>query len=119
MLCRESLSEAMPPGSRGSTFGSNSLVSSAWLCVLKTLESEKLIEKAALKGDRLATSLRRAADRHPKLVNAVRGRGLLQALVLADSVDARALLGNLQKDGLMVTIAGGQALRFSPPLVVT
>lgn len=119
MLCRESLSQALPPGSHGSTFGGNALASTAALCVLETLESERLLEAAARKGDRLATGLRRVADRHSKLVSSVRGRGLLQAIVLADSVDARALLGALQKDGLLVTIAGGQALRFSPPLVVT
>ena len=63
--------------------------------------------------------LRRVAERNPKLVAGCRGRGLLQAIVLADSVDARAVLGTLQKEGLLLTIAGGQALRFSPPLVVT
>ncbi|HWA75835.1 MAG TPA: acetylornithine transaminase [Polyangiaceae bacterium] len=119
MLCRESLSQALPPGSHGSTFGGNALASAAALCVLETLERERLIETAALKGDKLAAGLRRVAERNPKLVAGCRGRGLLQAIVLADSVDARAVLGTLQKEGLLLTIAGGQALRFSPPLVVT
>ena len=119
MLCRESLSQALPPGSHGSTFGGNALASAAALCVLETLQNEGLIEAATLKGERLAAGLRRVGERHPKLVQVVRGRGLLQAIVLAESVDARALLADLQKEGLMVTIAGGQALRFSPPLVVT
>jgi acetylornithine/succinyldiaminopimelate/putrescine aminotransferase len=48
----------------------------------------------------------------------VRGTGLLQAAVLRDGIDARAAIGALQARGLLVSIAGGQALRFSPPLVV-
>jgi acetylornithine/succinyldiaminopimelate/putrescine aminotransferase len=43
----------------------------------------------------------------------------LQGLVLHDDEDARALLTRLREGGLLLTIAGGSALRFSPPLVVT
>jgi acetylornithine/N-succinyldiaminopimelate aminotransferase len=52
-------------------------------------------------------------------VACARGKGLLQALVLKPEVDARAMHGELQRAGLLVTIAGGQALRYSPPLVVS
>jgi acetylornithine aminotransferase/acetylornithine/N-succinyldiaminopimelate aminotransferase len=38
---------------------------------------------------------------------------------LHDDADARALLTRLREDGLLLTIAGGSALRFSPPLIVT
>ena len=43
----------------------------------------------------------------------------MQALVLKDDVDARGLLGKLQDAGVLLTIAGGQALRVSPPLNIT
>jgi acetylornithine/succinyldiaminopimelate/putrescine aminotransferase len=43
---------------------------------------------------------------------------LLQVLLLRDGLDARAVVGALQTRGLLVTVAGGRALRFSPPLVV-
>ena len=119
MLCRESLSGALPPGSHGSTFGGNPLASAAALAVLETIESEKLIEQTQARGARLAAGLNKLRERHPKLVSTVRGRGLLQAAVLNADVDARAVLGKLQDAGLLVTIAGAQALRFSPPLVVT
>ena len=87
--------------------------------MLETIESDKLIEQTQARGSRLAAGLNKVRERHPKLVSTVRGRGLLQAAVLNADVDARAVLGKLQDAGLLVTIAGAQALRFSPPLVVT
>ncbi len=119
MLCREALSQALPPGSHGSTFGGNPLASAAALAVLETLDKEDLLKHAEVRGARLAQGLAEIAARHPRLVASCRGRGLLQAAVLADNVDPRALLAKLQDAGLLVTIAGAQALRFSPPLVVT
>jgi acetylornithine/succinyldiaminopimelate/putrescine aminotransferase len=55
------------------------------------------------------------------LVECTRGRGLLQALVLREGVDARRVMTFLQDQnpGVLLTIAGGQALRFSPPLIVS
>jgi len=119
MLCSEKLSGALPPGSHGSTFGGNPLASAAGLCVLETIESEGLVEAAARKGEHLAARLADLAARHERHVEASRGQGLLQALALCESVDARALLGKLRDAGVLLTIAGGHALRFSPPLVVT
>jgi acetylornithine/N-succinyldiaminopimelate aminotransferase len=118
MVCRATLEGALPPGSHGSTFGGNPLASAAALAVLRTLEQEHLVEAADKMGELLQAGLRRIAERHPKVVATTRGSGLLQALVLTDAVDARALLGRMQDAGLLVTIAGGQALRYSPPLVV-
>ncbi len=118
MLCREALSQALPPGSHGSTFGGNALASRAALAVLETLEEEQLLKAASTLGEHLQLGLRGLQERYPTKVATVRGRGLLQALVLADSVDARAVMTKLQAEGLLVTIAGGQALRYSPPLVV-
>ncbi|HYO95451.1 MAG TPA: acetylornithine transaminase [Polyangiaceae bacterium] len=119
MLCKQALAEALPPGSHGSTFGGNPLASAAALAVLEVLESDGLMQQARVRGDYLAARLRAVAERQPQRVASARGRGLLQALVLAADVDARAVLGRAQDAGLLVTIAGGQALRFSPPLVVT
>jgi acetylornithine/N-succinyldiaminopimelate aminotransferase len=119
MLCRARLIDALPPGSHGSTFGGNPLASAAALAVLSTLESENLVAGAAEKGELLARALRDLAARHPAVVSGARGRGLLQALILRDGIDARELLGQLREAGLLLTQAGSQGLRFSPPLVVT
>ncbi|HEY4104172.1 MAG TPA: aspartate aminotransferase family protein, partial [Polyangiaceae bacterium] len=119
MVCKRFLEEALPPGSHGSTFGGNPLASASALAVLDVLENDGLMAQVNQRGEELSALLTRAAAQFPKLVETTRGRGLLQALVLREGVDARKVLGALQESGVLVTIAGGQALRFSPPLVVT
>src|SRR6185503_8258559 len=118
MLCRATLAEALPPGSHGSTFGGNPLASAAALAVLETLEADGLMNRAHELGAKLGQGLEALARRHPRVVELARGRGLLQVLVLREGIDARAVLTLLQARGLLLTLAGGRALRFSPPLVV-
>jgi acetylornithine/N-succinyldiaminopimelate aminotransferase len=119
MLTRAELAEALPPGSHGSTFGGNPLASAAALAVLRTLERDKVLEHVQSVGPELARGLAGLSQKHAALVEGTRGSGLLQALVLREHVDTRAMLGELSRRGLLLSIAGGRALRFSPPLVVT
>jgi acetylornithine/N-succinyldiaminopimelate aminotransferase len=119
MLCKKELAEALPPGSHGSTFGGNPLASAAALAVLETIEKENLLEAVQARGAQLAERLLQLGKKYPKLVAMSRGTGLLQALVLKDEVDARGVMSKLQDAGVLVTIAGGQGLRFTPPLTIT
>jgi acetylornithine/N-succinyldiaminopimelate aminotransferase len=119
MVCKKFLEEALPPGSHGSTFGGNPLASAAALAVLDVLENDGLIANVKQRGEQLAALLSKTCARFPKLVECARGRGLLQALVLREGIDPRKVMSALQESGMLLTIAGGQALRFSPPLIVT
>ena len=119
MLCGARLVDALPPGSHGSTFGGNPLASAAALAVLDVLERERLIEGVVEKGAHLGRRLTRLAHKHERVADRPRGHGLLWALPLRESVDARQLLGNIRESGVLLTLGGAQALRFSPPLTVT
>lgn len=119
MLCTARLAGALPPGSHGSTFGGNPLASAAALAVLHTLEAENLVHGAHEKGEHLERLLASLTLRHERHVEGSRGIGLLQALVLREQVDARAVVGKLRDEGLLVTIAGARALRVSPALTVS
>jgi acetylornithine/N-succinyldiaminopimelate aminotransferase len=119
MLVRESLARALPPGSHGSTFGGNAVASAAARTVLRIVRDEKLIERAARLGERLSRGLAALAARHPAVCAGERGLGLLRALVLAEGTQARDLLEPMREHGLLCTAAGAQALRFTPPLVVS
>ncbi|HYP75438.1 MAG TPA: acetylornithine transaminase [Polyangiaceae bacterium] len=119
MVCKKFLQDALPPGSHGSTFGGNPLASAAALAVLDVLENDGLMAQVESRGAELAQLLARTASKFPKLVECARGRGLLQALVLKEGVDARKVMTFLQESGVLLTIAGGQALRFSPPLIIS
>jgi len=119
MLCKAALAEALPPGSHGSTFGGNPLASAAALAVLDVIEKDRLLEAVQQRGRELQERLQALCSKYPKDVASARGRGLLQALVMKDHVDARAMMEKLREAGVLVTVAGGQALRITPPLTIT
>lgn len=119
MLVRESLNGALPSGTHGSTFGGNPLACRAARTVLDVVERDGLVQGAKTKGAHLQKLLLQIAADHPSLCEGERGRGLLRGLVLKKGVDARAALGKVRDAGVLLTIAGGSVLRFTPPLVVT
>lgn len=116
MLSQKHLEGALPPGSHGSTFGGNPLASAVARAVLARIESDKLVDRARDNGAYLGERLAELVKRHPSTLETSRGLGLLQALVLKPGVDARHLLESLRGAGVLLTIAGGSALRFSPAL---
>lgn len=119
MLLQEKLAGALPPGTHGSTFGGNPLASTAARTVLAVLDEENLVAEAARKGALLGRFLERLAEKHASLCEGERGAGLMRGLILKKGVDARAALAKVREKGVLLTIAGGQVLRFTPPLVVT
>jgi len=119
LLSTKELAQALPPGSHGSTFGGNALASRAALTVLETLESEGLLGRVRELGALLRSGLEALLQKHPRKLESVRGVGLLQAAVLKEGIEPRGLLATLQARGLLLSVAGTRALRFSPPLVVT
>lgn len=118
MLCKEALKGALPPGSHGTTYGGGPLASAVALAVLDTVEGEELVARAARLGELLAARLTKLSHQHGA-IKSQRGQGLLQGLVLADGLDAGALMARLREAGVLLTIAGGVALRFTPPLTIS
>lgn len=102
-------------GQHGSTFGGNPLAAAAGLAVLDTIESEGLLARAAELGDHLAQRI--AALGHP-LISGTRGRGLLQAVVLAAPVAAQ-LAEVARAHGFLINPVAPDAVRLAPPLIIT
>ncbi|MCL5668662.1 MAG: aspartate aminotransferase family protein [Gammaproteobacteria bacterium] len=115
-LARGAAAELFQPGSHATTFGGNPLVCSAALAVVKTLEQEKLDERAALLGARMLAGFARALEglNH---VTAIRGKGLMIGIELdrpcADLVQ-RALA-----QGLLINVTAERVVRLLPPLVIS
>lgn len=118
MLCRERVAGGLPPGSHASTFGGNALACAAGLAVLAIFDEEELVRHASAQGESLGRSLAERVSRHAAAVD-VRGRGLLRGLQLAPDVDPVAVLARIRERGVLLSVAGGDVLRFSPPLVVS
>jgi acetylornithine/succinyldiaminopimelate/putrescine aminotransferase/predicted amino acid dehydrogenase len=122
--------------SHSSTFANNNVACRVGRAVLATLTGAGFLGDVARKGERLLAGLRRLAERHPRVVAAVRGRGLLAAVELrphggADGtflsllsrqgLYAYAVAAALAEDArllLLPTLGARAVLRFSPPLTI-
>ena len=116
---------AWPPGAHASTFGGNPVACAAALATIKLLR-ERLTANAASVGAHMFDRLAALADTHP-LVGDVRGRGLMIGVELVRdrntkerAVEERdAVVTAAFRRGLLILGAGKNAVRFSPPLVLT
>ena len=105
----------LKPGLHGSTFGGNPVCAAAALAVLRTLNDEGLIERA----EALGASLSRGIESlNHRLVDHVRGRGLLRGVVLTQPA-AKAVEAAARKAGFLVNAAAPDVIRLAPPLIIT
>lgn len=121
VLADNTLMEVITPGVHGSTFGGNPLASAVAMEALKVIEEEKLAENAEKLGVIFRTEM---ADFILKndLVKQIRGKGLLNAIVINDSEDsdtAWKICLKLKVNGLLAKPTHGNIIRFAPPLVIT
>lgn len=114
MLAREEVAAAFEPGDHGSTFGGNSLVCHVALAVLEVLEGG-LVENAARTGAYFLEKLQTLAPKF-SCIRQVRGRGLLLGMKL--DIPGQPVISAARAEGLLITGAGPQVLRFLPPLII-
>jgi acetylornithine/N-succinyldiaminopimelate aminotransferase len=116
LLARDVHARALTPGSHGTTFGGGPLAAAAALAVVKALREDPWVLSNTVRvGERLRAGLGTLAARFP-MVREVRGRGLLVGCEL--DRPARAVAETCIGLGLLVSLAGENTIRFSPPLTV-
>jgi len=116
---------AWPPGAHASTFGGNPVSCAAALATIALLK-DRLVANAADVGGHLMSGLKALADKHP-LIGDVRGRGLMIGVELVRDRQTKerapeerdAVVSAAFSRGLLLLGAGMNAIRFSPPLVLT
>ncbi len=110
------------PGEHGSTFGGNPLACAVAMEALKVVEDEGLAENAERMGRIFRSRMEGLQQKRPDLITLVRGKGLLNAVVINDSEDSKTawnICMELAKNGLLAKPTHGNIIRFAPPLVMT
>jgi ornithine--oxo-acid transaminase len=121
VLTSNDIMSVITPGTHGSTFGGNPLGSAIAIEALKVLEDEKLTQNARKLGEVFRTRMQNLISKSD-LVSKVRGKGLLNAVVINDSPESSTawnICVALQKNGLLAKPTHGNIIRFAPPLVIT
>ena len=114
MLC-------IKPGEHGSTFGGNPLACKVAQAALEVVIDEKLAEKAEDLGQIFRDELELRLG-HLNIISKVRGKGLLNAIVINDTEDSSTawdMCISLRDNGLLAKPTHGNIIRFAPPLVIT
>ena len=120
VLANDPIMEVIRPGSHGSTFGGNPIAAAVAIAALEVVQEEALAENA----DKLGTLFRQRLSEFAKtndLVKLVRGKGLLNAIVINDTEDSSTawdICLKLRDNGLLAKPTHGNIIRFAPPLVM-
>ncbi len=108
------------PGEHGSTYGGNPLACAVTMEALRVVEDENLTANAEAMGQ-IFRSRMEALQQKTDLITLVRGKGLLNAIVIAgteDSSTAYELCLSMMHKGLLCKPTHGNKIRFAPPLVI-
>ena len=115
-LAKAEIARAFGPGSHASTFGGNPLACAAALAVLRLLLEGPVLNQARRMGEYLAKGLSECKDRY-RMVRDVRGMGLLQGIEL--DMDAKTVVSDCLRLGILINATGEHVLRFVPPLIIS
>ncbi|WP_264530732.1 ornithine--oxo-acid transaminase [Flavobacterium sp. N502540] len=121
VLCNDEIMNVIKPGQHGSTFGGNPVAAAVAIAALEVIKEENLAENAERLGVILRKGLNEIAERND-LITLVRGKGLLNAIVIncgEDSDLAWEICLKFRDNGLLAKPTHGNKIRLAPPLVMT
>ncbi len=121
VLANDEVMLTIKPGEHGSTFGGNPLACAVATAALQVVIDEDLSKKAAHLGGIFRQRMNAIAQTNP-LVKLVRGKGLLNAIVINDDPESSTAWNiclALAENGLLAKPTHGNIIRFAPPLVIS
>lgn len=121
VLADDHIMSVIGPGNHGSTFGGNPVAAAVAMAALEVVRDERLAENAEELGKLFRSELDKYIETSP-IVNLVRGKGLLNAIVINDTEDSDTawnICMALRDNGLLAKPTHGNIIRFAPPLVMT
>lgn len=120
VLANDEIMMVIKPGQHGSTFGGNPLAAHVAIAALEVVKDEQLAENADRLGKRFREEMNRIIAK-TDLILAVRGKGLLNAIIVNDTPDSSTawnLCVRMKENGLLAKPTHGNIIRFAPPLVM-
>jgi len=120
VFANNDIMEVIKPGQHGSTFGGNPLACAVAIAALDVVKDENLAENSEILGKLFRSELQKFIDTND-LIKLVRGKGLLNAIVINDTEDSSTawdLCLKLRDNGLLAKPTHGNIIRFAPPLVM-
>ncbi|MBC8884426.1 ornithine--oxo-acid transaminase [Flavobacterium piscinae] len=120
VLADNAVMNVIKPGQHGSTFGGNPLAAAVATAALEVIQEENLIQNARSLGKLFRSELNKYIQ-NSTIVSLVRGKGLLNAIVINDSEDSSTawdICMKLAENGLLAKPTHGNIIRFAPPLVM-
>jgi ornithine--oxo-acid transaminase len=121
VLADDEIMLVIKPGQHGSTFGGNPIAAKVAIAALEAVNDENLIQNARKLGAFFRSEMNRIISKSD-LVLKVRGKGLLNAIVVNDSETGKTawnLCLALKENGLLAKPTHGNIIRFAPPLIIT
>ena len=121
VLADSPIMDVLRPGEHGSTYGGNPLAARVAMAAMDVVEDEALAANAARLGEKFRHGMQRIVD-DSELVSLVRGKGLLNAIVINDAPESSTawdLCVRLAANGLLAKPTHGNIIRFAPPLTMT
>ena len=109
------------PGNHGSAFGGNPVAAAIGIAALEVIKDEELADNAQELGELFRAELAEFIETS-SIVNGVRGKGLLNAILINDTEDSSTawdICIALRDNGLLAKPTHGNIIRFAPPLVMT
>ena len=120
VLCDSKIMDVIQPGQHGSTFGGNPMACSVAMEALEIIRDEKLTQNARRLGELFRLEMQAYIEKS-YIVLRVRGRGLLNAIVINDSQESNTAWNiclKLKEKGLLAKPTHGNIIRFAPPLMI-
>ena len=121
VLANNAIMNVIKPGQHGSTFGGNPVAAKVAMTALEVVRDEKLAQNARHLGDLFRSRMQILVDKYA-ILSLVRGKGLLNAIVINDSPEGSTawdICVKLAEAGLLAKPTHGNIIRFAPPLVLT
>ena len=114
-LARDKAAEILAPGTHGSTFGGNPLVSRASLATINAIESDSLIDRATFIGNAIAQGLRTNFSDEASIVD-IRNKGLMIGIEL--DRPCVSIVDHALEAGLLLNVTANSVIRLLPPLIL-